>query len=224
MKKCPECGNPSYDGAPACGNCGYKFPKPKPVAPKVDNIFKESEIIHKSESEDILTILYENRLVIGIILLITIIAIVGIVLTGSGNNPTPLKNLVNYSEADFSFNYPISWKKSNYNDSYRDNSVILEKNGTTIQFYNVTNEYSSLKELTMERISNAQYEGNYIDTIQNININKKNASDVILVNENGNYTRYVSFLDNGKVYVFKIVGNNVKSSEISNILNSFQLN
>ena len=34
MKKCPECGNPSYDGAPACGNCGYKFPKMKPSAPK----------------------------------------------------------------------------------------------------------------------------------------------------------------------------------------------
>ena len=28
-EKCPECGNPSYDGAPVCGNCGYKFPKPK---------------------------------------------------------------------------------------------------------------------------------------------------------------------------------------------------
>ena len=43
MKKCPECGNPSYDGAPACGNCGYKFPKMKPSAPKKEIFDKAPE-------------------------------------------------------------------------------------------------------------------------------------------------------------------------------------
>uniref|UniRef100_UPI003182C382 zinc ribbon domain-containing protein n=2 Tax=Methanobacteriaceae TaxID=2159 RepID=UPI003182C382 len=41
MKKCPECGNPSYDGAPVCGNCGYKFPKSKSIVPKGEDIFKK---------------------------------------------------------------------------------------------------------------------------------------------------------------------------------------
>lgn len=42
MKKCPECGNPSYDGAPVCGNCGYKFPKPKVAVRKRESIFEQN--------------------------------------------------------------------------------------------------------------------------------------------------------------------------------------
>ena len=41
MKKCPECGNPSYDGAPVCGNCGFKFPKPKVAVRKEESIFEK---------------------------------------------------------------------------------------------------------------------------------------------------------------------------------------
>ena len=41
MKKCPECGNPSYDGAPVCGNCGYNFPKPKSSVPRNEDIFQQ---------------------------------------------------------------------------------------------------------------------------------------------------------------------------------------
>ncbi|WP_305515600.1 zinc ribbon domain-containing protein [Methanobrevibacter sp. V14] len=47
MKKCPECGNPSYDGAPICGNCGYNFPKPKVVAPKSEDIFQKEPKVEK---------------------------------------------------------------------------------------------------------------------------------------------------------------------------------
>ena len=52
MKKCPECGNPSYDGAPVCGNCGYKFPKPKVKAPIQEDIFEDRPIIDKSGNEE----------------------------------------------------------------------------------------------------------------------------------------------------------------------------
>ena len=51
MKKCPKCGNPSYDGAPVCGNCGYKFPKPKTKAPVQEDIFEDRPIIKKSGNE-----------------------------------------------------------------------------------------------------------------------------------------------------------------------------
>ena len=50
MKKCPECGNPSYDGAPVCGNCGYKFPVRKPAAPKREaEIFKKDKKVKKTK-------------------------------------------------------------------------------------------------------------------------------------------------------------------------------
>ena len=56
MKKCPECGNPSYDGAPACGNCGYKFPKMKPSAPKKEIFDKAPEKKKKQFSDEESTI------------------------------------------------------------------------------------------------------------------------------------------------------------------------
>ena len=43
MKKCPECGNPSYDGAPVCGNCGFEFPKPKVTISKGGDIFQKEK-------------------------------------------------------------------------------------------------------------------------------------------------------------------------------------
>ena len=51
MKKCPECGNPSYDGAPVCGNCGFKFPKPKVAAPRQESIFEKAPKERKSSSK-----------------------------------------------------------------------------------------------------------------------------------------------------------------------------
>ena len=83
MKKCPECGNPSYDGAPVCGNCGYKFPKPKVKAPMQEDIFEDRPIVNKSGNEpSTLEIIKENKLVIGAIILITLIVIGIIIATG----------------------------------------------------------------------------------------------------------------------------------------------
>ena len=64
MKKCPECGNPSYDGAPACGNCGYKFPKMKPSAPKKEIFDKAPEKKKKqfSDEESTIEIIKENKI------------------------------------------------------------------------------------------------------------------------------------------------------------------
>ena len=49
----------------------------------------------------------------------------------------------------------------------------------------------------------------------------KNASDIIVENANGNFTRYISVLNNGNLYVFKIDGktmNDITSSEIDSVL------
>ena len=54
MKKCPECGNPSYDGAPVCGNCGYNFPKPKIKARKKDSIFQNEQRAEIPKKENII--------------------------------------------------------------------------------------------------------------------------------------------------------------------------
>ena len=56
MKKCPECGNPSYDGAPVCGNCGFVFPKQKVAAPKKESIFEKEPQKEKKPSSDESTI------------------------------------------------------------------------------------------------------------------------------------------------------------------------
>ena len=105
MKKCPECGNPSYDGAPACGNCGYKFPKMKPSAPKKEIFDKAPEKKKKqfSDEESTIEIIKENKILIGAIILITIIVICGIVITGPNNN-TKLHKVeiwLNFLKQDF---------------------------------------------------------------------------------------------------------------------------
>ena len=77
MKKCPECGNPSYDGAPVCGNCGFVFPKQKVAAPKKESIFEKEPQKEKKPSSDesTINIIKDNKLVIGAILIITLIVI-----------------------------------------------------------------------------------------------------------------------------------------------------
>ncbi len=121
MKKCPECGNPSYDGAPVCGNCGYKFPKPKVGAkkrersifdsepifeqrpkvevpkvevPKVEvpKVEKKQKVKKPSNEPSVIDIIKEKKLIIGIILLITLIVICGIVLTSSNKTGTPIQS------------------------------------------------------------------------------------------------------------------------------------
>ena len=85
----------------------------------------------------------------------------------------------------------------NGTDSDHEGSVFFKnENGTIIQYYNVSNDSTSLKDITQDRISYAQENGNYIDTVQTITLDGRNASDVILEQSNGNYTRYVALFSN----------------------------
>ncbi len=230
VKKCPECGNPSYDGAPVCGNCGYKFPKPKMVPSKREDIFQTEPKVNKSSNEEsTLEIIKEKKLIIGAILLLTIIVICGIFLTGSNNNSSQVQtnDLIEYNAGDFSFNHPGNWEEVNLTDSEHDGAKFFKiDNGTILEHYNVTSDFSSLKEITQNRISYAQEKGLYVDLIETININGIDASNVILENNNGDFTRFVSILNKDELNVFKITGDSlesVTSEDVDSVLNSVKL-
>ncbi|WP_409199809.1 PsbP-related protein [Methanobrevibacter sp. DSM 116169] len=218
MKKCPKCGNPSYDGAPTCGNCGYKFPKPKSEKKEV-----------KSNDEDVVSIIKENKIVIGAILIITIIAICAIVLSGSGNqnNNESVSSVLNYTANDVSFNYPSTWNLTNLTDADHDDAAIFKDNkDNTIEYYTASADSSNLNDLTTQRISNAQYYGGNIETIEKVTLDDTNGTDIYMENADGSYTRYVSLLKDGVFYVFKIDGessDSVNTSEITDMLNSLKL-
>lgn len=226
MKKCPECGNPSYDGAPVCGNCGYTFPKPKAVAPKREDIFQKPPKLEKSsDKKSTWTILKEKKLLIGAILLITLLVIFGIFLSGSNNTTSPIKNndLNTYNEGGFSFKYPGSWEEINLTDSDHSGAKFFQTNNTTIEYYNVTTESSSLKEINQERISVAQESGDYVELLETVTLDGRNAANMILENADGDYTRYVSMFSDGELYVFKITGdsfNAVTSQDIDSVINT----
>ncbi len=239
MKKCPECGNPSYDGAPVCGNCGYVFPKTKPAVQKKKSIFEQSpEQISKekpkvnkpSDEPSVIDIIKEKKLIIGAILLITFIVICGIFITGSHNNNNPTAqsgNLVDYAAGDFSFKYPATWEQVNLTDEDRENAIFFEtEDNVTVEHYNITSEATSLKEINQERISSAIYNGDSVELLNTITIGDRNASNVILENANGGYNRYVSMFNNDELYVFKISGdslNSVTSDSIESVLNSITI-
>ena len=232
MKKCPECGNPSYDGAPVCGNCGFVFPKQKVAAPKKESIFEKEPQKEKKPSSDesTINIIRDNKLVIGAILLITIIVIFGIVLTGSNNKGSSAiqsTDVVEFNEGGFSFKYPTNWQIVNGSDENHENAKFFENgNKTLIEYYNTTMDSSSLKDITQERISYAQNSGSYVELVETITVDGKNASNVILENADGNYTRFVSLFNNGNLYVFKIIGNSINavtSSDINSAINSTKI-
>ena len=232
MKKCPECGNPSYDGAPVCGNCGFVFPKQKVAAPKKESIFEKEPQKEKKPSSDesTINIIKDNKLVIGAILLITIIVIFGIVLTGSNNKGSSAiqsTDVVKFNEGGFSFKYPTNWQIVNGSDENHENAKFFENgNKTLIEYYNTTMDSSSLKDITQERISYAQNSGSYVELVETITVDGKNASNVILENADGNYTRFVSLFNNGNLYVFKIIGNSINavtSSDINSAINSTKI-
>ena len=232
MKKCPECGNPSYDGAPVCGNCGFVFPKQKVAAPKKESIFEKEPQKEKKPSSDesTINIIKDNKLVIGAILLITIIVIFGIVLTGSNNKGSSAiqsTDVVEFNEGGFSFKYPTNWQIVNGSDENHENAKFFENgNKTLIEYYNNTMDSSSLKDITQERISSAQNSGSYVELVETITVDGKNASNVILENADGNYTRFVSLFNNGNLYVFKIIGNSINavtSSDINSAINSTKI-
>ncbi len=229
MKKCPECGNPSYDGAPVCGNCGYKFPKPKVKHATQEDIFEDRPIINKSGNEEsTLQIIKDNKIVIGAILLITLIVIGIIIATGpTANTTSKIDGSNKYSDAKISFTYPSNWKEVNGTDELHRGAVFFEgSNGTVIEYYNVTSEFSSIYQINNERISAAQANNGFINTIQPIQLDGKNVSNVIIADNSGNFTRYVSLLSNGNLYVFKITGNSINattSNEIESVLNSVHI-
>ena len=228
MKKCPECGNPSYDGAPVCGNCGYKFPKPKVKPPKEESIFdKAPEPKKPSSNESTVSIIKEKKLIIGAILLVTLIVICGILLTGSNNNnPTQSSSseLVEVAEGAFSFKYPGNWEVINESDAEHTNAKFFKNgNNTTIEYYNSTMESTSLKEITQDRISLAQNNNSYVELVETVKLDGRNGSNIIIENADGDYTRFVSMFSDGKLYVFKISGesiNAVNSDDINSMINT----
>ena len=227
VKKCPECGNPSYDGAPMCGNCGYRFPKTKIVPSKREDIFQQTPKAKKNSNEQsTLEIIKEKKLLIGIIVLITLIVICGIFLTGSSNNtnsPAMLSSdLAEYAAGDFSFKYPSGWEEMNLTDSEHEDAKFFKSNNTIVEYYSVASD-SSLKEINQNRISYAQETGNYVDLLESITLDGVDSSNVILESESGDYTRFVTMINNGELYVFKITVDSydsVTSDEINNMLNS----
>lgn len=232
MKKCPECGNPSYDGAPVCGNCGYTFPKSKAVAPKSEDIFQqEPKKEKKSNNQDTVSIIKDKKLVIGAIIIITLIVICGIVLTGSNgnnNNTSSIQltgnDVLEYSAGELSFKYPGSWQELNLTDEdYEGAKFFQNENQTIIEYYNVTSESGSIKEVAQGIISYAQGNGDYVELVETITLDGRNSSNIILENVDGDYTRYVSMLSDGQTHVFKITGdslNSVNSEDINGAINS----
>ena len=237
MKKCPECGNPSYDGAPVCGNCGYKFPKPK-VAAKRESIFegqprvekkieKEKPEVKKPSNEpSVLDIIKEKKLIIGIILLITLIVICGIFITGSNKNATTSVisgDLADYDAGDFSFKYPKDWEQVNLTDSDHETAIFFKDNNTVIEHYNISSSATSLKEINQQRISRALSDGDAVELLETVTLDGRNGSNIILEDSDGNYTRYVSMFTDGELYVFKITGdsiNSITADKINAMVNS----
>ena len=251
MKKCPECGNPSYDGAPVCGNCGFKFPKQKVAVKRERSIFEsepevkkahkvekapqaekppkmeKKEVKKPSNEPGVLDIIKEKKLIIGIILLITLIVICGIVLTGSNKNVSttiPSSDLAVYDAGDFSFKYPKNWQQVNLTDSDHDSAIFfMNENNTIIEHYNISSSATSLKEINQQRISHALNNGDAVELLETVTLDGRNGSNIILENNDGNYTRYVSMFTDGELYVFKITGdsiNSITSDNINNVINS----
>lgn len=238
MKKCPECGNPSYDGAPVCGNCGYKFPKSK-SAVRRESIFegeprvekkpkKEKPKVKKPSNEpSVLDIIKEKKLIIGTILIITLIVICGIFITGSNKNGTTnivSNDLADYNAGDFSFKYPNTWEQINLTDSDHETAIFYkDENNTIIEHYNISSSATSLKEINQQRISHALANGDAVELLETVTLDGRNGSNIILENSDGNYTRYVSMFTDGKLYVFKITGgsiNSITSDKINAMVNS----
>ena len=97
------------------------------------------------------------------------------------------------------------------------------ENNTIIEHYNISSSASSLKEINQDRISHDIESGDAVELLETITLDGRNASNIILENSDGNYTRYVSMFTDGKLYVFKISGdsiNAITSDSINEVINS----
>ena len=84
-------------------------------------------------------------------------------------------------------------------------------------------ESTSLKKITQDRINYAQNNNSFVELVETITLDGRNASNIILENADGNYTRYVSLFSDNNLYVFKISGssiNSVTSPDITEMINS----
>ena len=203
MKKCPECGNPSYDGAPVCGNCGYKFPKPKVGGKKRErSIFDSEPIVEKRPKVEIPKVEKKQEV----------------------KTPIQSSDLAEYNAGDFSFKYPNNWEKVNLTDTDHETAIFFKNdNNTIIEHYNISSSATSLKDINQQRISNAISNGDAVELVETVTLDGRNGSNIILENADGNYTRYVSMFTDGKLYVFKVTGdsiNSITSDSINNVINS----
>ena len=129
-----------------------------------------------------------------------------------------------YNAGDFAFKYPASWQKVNLTDSDHETAIFFKnENNTIIEHYNITSSASSLKDINQNRISLAIDNGDALELLETITLDGRNASNIILENADGNYTRYVSMFTDGKLYVFKVSGdsiNSITSDSINGVINS----
>ena len=82
---------------------------------------------------------------------------------------------------------------------------------------------TSLKEITRDRINYAQNNNSFVELVETITLDGRNASNIILENADGNYTRFVSLFSDKNLYVFKISGdsiNSVTSPDITEMINT----
>ena len=82
---------------------------------------------------------------------------------------------------------------------------------------------TSLKEITRDRINYAQNNNSFVELVETITLDGRNASNIILENADGNYTRFVSLFSDKNLYVFKISGdsiNSVTSQDITEMINT----
>ncbi|WP_305515602.1 hypothetical protein [Methanobrevibacter sp. V14] len=132
--------------------------------------------------------------------------------------------MLKYTSGDFSFKYPSSWKSINLTDIEHPGAIFFQnKNNVTIEYYNVSNDSNSLKEITQNRISTAQTNGDYVELVETITLDGRNASNILLENADGDYTRYISMFSDGKLHVFKITGdseNSLSSEDIESTISS----
>ena len=180
---------------------------------------------NKSNENDTLSIIKEKKVIIGLILIVTLIVICGIILTGDSNDSNiSLNDVSKYSANGFTFNYPKEWSIINESDVEHPGAIFYQnKANVTIEFYNVTTQATSLKQITNDILNYAQNNGAYVELVEPVTLDGRNSSNIIIGNANGSYTRYVSMFSNNELYVFKITGNSIdslNSDDINSTINT----
>ena len=92
-----------------------------------------------------------------------------------------------------------------------------------IEFYNVTTQSNSVKEIAQDIITSAQGKGAYVELVETVTIDGRNTSNIVLEDADGDYTRYVSMFSNGTTYVLKVNGasmNSVTSESVESVIKS----